>query len=106
MDQYRLVAATAGDRPGAFASLKNGNDAVALEADADASSLKGSDSGEGAGKGEMTRSLRALLGRYNAEQQQAAGPGVEWREIARVLDRFLFFVFVILFMLVSISLLG
>nr|KAG5710281.1 hypothetical protein BaRGS_008997 [Batillaria attramentaria] len=94
MDQYLPV-----ERQPPFASLKNGNDT--LEADADAASLKGSDSEAK----EITRSLRVMLGRYSAEQAVVAGGG-EWREIARVVDRLLFVVFVILFMLTSISLLS
>lgn len=96
MDQYLAV-----ERQPPFASLKNGND-NGLEAEADAASLKGSDSSEAK---ELTRSLRVMLGRYSAEQMQTQGGG-EWREIARVVDRLLFVVFVVLFMLTSISLLS
>ena len=96
MDQYLAV-----ERQPPFASLKNGND-NGLEAEADAASLKGSDSSEAK---ELTRSLRVMLGRYSAEQMQMQGGG-EWREIARVVDRLLFVVFVVLFMLTSVSLLS
>ena len=95
MDQYLAV-----ERQPPFASLRNGNEN--LEADADAASLKGSDSSEAK---ELTRNMRVMLGRYSAEQLQQQGGG-EWREIARVVDRLLFVVFVILFMLTSISLLS
>ena len=94
MDQYAN-----GERQAPFASLRNANDN--MEADADAASLKGSDSSEAK---ELTRSLKVMLGRYSAEQLHQQGG--EWREIARVVDRLLFVVFVILFMLTSISLLS
>lgn len=96
MDQYLPV-----ERQPPFATLKNGTD-NSVEADADAASLKGSDSSDAK---ELTRSLRLMLGRYSAEQLVQQGGG-EWREIARVVDRLLFVVFVILFMLTSISLLS
>ena len=95
MEQYLSA-----ERQPPFASLKNGADP--LEVDADAASLKGSDSSEAK---ELTRSLRLMLGRYSAEQLLHQGGG-EWREIARVVDRLLFVVFVVLFMLTSISLLS
>ena len=53
MDQYLAV-----ERQPPFASLKNGND-NGLEAEADAASLKGSDSSEAK---DLTRSLRVMLG--------------------------------------------
>ncbi|XP_070194044.1 neuronal acetylcholine receptor subunit alpha-10-like [Littorina saxatilis] len=96
MDQYLPV-----ERQPPFATLKNGTD-NSVEADADAASLKGSDSSDAK---ELTRSLRLMLGRYSAEQLVQQGGG-EWPEIARVVDRLLFVVFVILFMLTSISLLS
>lgn len=92
MDQYIHV-----QRQLPFASQKNGHDL--LEGDADASSLKENETSSETR--DITRSFRQMLGHYFAEQA-----GGEWREIARVVDRLLFLVFVVLFMLTSISLLS
>ncbi|PVD23611.1 hypothetical protein C0Q70_16884 [Pomacea canaliculata] len=94
MDMYPPV-----EQQPPFLNLKHGSETV--DADADASSLKGGDSLEAR---EVTRSTRLIPGRFPADR--CLPQGGEWREIARVIDRLLFLVFVILFMLTSISLLS
>ena len=71
------------------------------EHDSDVSSLK---DGEGDLK-EVSKNLRMLVGKYSAEEALRHTDS-EWHEVALVTDRFLFVLFVILFMITTLALLS
>ncbi|XP_046585319.1 acetylcholine receptor subunit beta-type unc-29-like [Haliotis rubra] len=93
MDSYNNV-----DQTASFVSMKTSADYP--EQDSDVTPLK---DGESDLK-EVSRNLRMLVGRYSADQVIKHNDS-EWREVALVIDRLLFLIFLGLFLLTTLSLL-
>ncbi|XP_067679501.1 neuronal acetylcholine receptor subunit alpha-3-like [Haliotis asinina] len=93
MDSYNNV-----DQSASFVSMKTSADYP--EQDSDVTPLK---DGESDLK-EVSRNLRMLVGRYSADQVIKHNDS-EWREVALVIDRLLFLIFLGLFLLTTLSLL-
>ncbi|XP_046366430.2 neuronal acetylcholine receptor subunit beta-4-like [Haliotis rufescens] len=93
MDPYNNV-----DHTASFVSMKASADYP--DHDSDVTPLK---DGESELK-EVSRNLRMLVGRYSADQVVRHNDS-EWREVALVIDRLLFLIFLGLFLLTTLSLL-
>ncbi len=82
-----------------FASMKTSTDFT--EHESDVTPLKDVD----AELKEVSRNLRTLVGRYSTDQAIKEADS-EWREIALVVDRLLFLMFSVMFLLTTLSILS
>ncbi|ESO92535.1 hypothetical protein LOTGIDRAFT_162441 [Lottia gigantea] len=89
-----------GDHHSAFTAMKHTENEFA-ETDSDVTALK---EGDHDAK-DIPKSVRVLIGKYQT-QNENKGHSSEWMEIARVVDRLLFILFLALFLLTTLALLS
>ncbi|KAK6189045.1 hypothetical protein SNE40_005094 [Patella caerulea] len=89
-----------GDRFTSFSAMKQTENEF-TETDSDVTALK---EGQELDSKDLPKSVRVLVGKYQSETEPRHY-GSEWTEIARVVDRLLFILFLALFVLTSLALL-